>query len=163
MGGAQVGLGVRRFHGAHGVQQDAADGAAYLQQAARAEDPLALANYGYMLANGWGVERDPARAVELFERAAAMGHAGGMVGLGFAHSHGLGVAGVNHTAALEWYRRAAALGDAMGHFNLGEMLRSGTGLPGGPDLAAALPHLRAAAALGHFKALYLVRLAHWVS
>ena len=87
----QIGLAARRFHGVNGVGQDAAEGAAYFSAAAEAEDPVALANYGYMLANGWGVAPDPARAVELFEKAAGMGHAGGMVGLGFAHYHGLGV------------------------------------------------------------------------
>ncbi len=149
MGWMQIGLAARRFHGVNGVRQDAAEGAAYFAAAADAEDPAALANYGYMLANGWGVAADPVRAVELFERSAAMGHAGGMVGLGFAYYHGLGVAAVNYSAALDWYRRAADAGDAMGHFNLGEMLRSGTGLPA-PDVAAALPHMRAAAMGGHF-------------
>lgn len=121
---------------------------------------MALANYGYMLANGWGVDKDPERAVGLFEKAAGMGHAGGMVGLGFAHYHGLGVPAVNYSAALHWYRQAADAGDAMGHYNLGEMLRSGTGLPA-PDVPAAMAHMRAAAAGGHFKALYIVGLSHW--
>lgn len=157
----QIGMAARRFHGVNGIQQDAEEGAAYFAAAADAEDPVALANFGYMLANGWGVAKDAARAVELFERSAGMGHAGGMVGLGFAYYHGLGVPQVNYSAALYWYRLAAEAGDAMGHYNLGEMLRSGTGLPGGPDIAAALPHLRAAAAGGHFKALYMVGLSHW--
>jgi len=160
---AQVAVAVRKFHGIKGATKDLQGGADYMEKAAQTgEDGVALANYGYMLANGWGVEVDVAGAVQKFQRAVVLGESGGWVGLGYVHYHGLGDIAQNKTLALEYYRRAASSGDAQALFNVGEMLRLGEGTAAGvADKEAALQHFHAAAARGHFKAYYMMGLSYW--
>ena len=160
---AQVAVAIRKFHGIKGANKDLQGGADYMEKAAQTgEDGAALANYGYMLANGWGVEVDVAGAVQKFQRAVELGESGGWVGLGYVHYHGLGDTAQNKTLALEYYRRAASSGDAQALFNVGEMLRLGEGTAEGvADKEAALQHFHAAAARGHFKAYYMMGLSYW--
>lgn len=160
---AQVAVAVRKFHGIKGASKDLEGSAGYMEKAAdTSEDGAAAANYGYMLANGWGVDVDIAAALQKFERALELGEPGGWVGLGYVHYYGLGNVEQNKTLALEYYRQAAAKGDAQALFNVGEMLRQGEGTPGGAaDKQAALEHFHAAAARGHFKAYYMMGLSYW--
>lgn len=95
------------------------------------EDGAALANFGYMLANGWGVDVDVASAVSKFERAVQLGEPGGWVGMGYVTYYGLGDVAVNKTLALEYYSKAAEMGDAQALYNVGEMLRQGEGTADG--------------------------------
>jgi hypothetical protein len=61
-------------HG-EGVPKDQAKAVKLYCEAARAGDPQAMFNLGWMYANGRGVARDDAVAATLFARAAALGHA----------------------------------------------------------------------------------------
>ena len=61
-------------HG-EGVPRDEAKAIELYCEAARAGDPEAMFNLGWMYANGRGVARDDAVAATLFAQAAALGHA----------------------------------------------------------------------------------------
>ena len=61
-------------HG-EGVPKDQAKAIELYCEAARAGDPQAMFNLGWMYANGRGVARDDAVAATLFAQAAALGHA----------------------------------------------------------------------------------------
>lgn len=69
----------------------------------------AMGNLGGFYATGSGVERDPARAVEWYERAAQLGHGRSAATLGTMYATGDGVAVAPEQARL-WFRAADDLG-----------------------------------------------------
>mmetsp|Transcript_16994 Transcript_16994/g.57436 ORF Transcript_16994/g.57436 Transcript_16994/m.57436 type:complete len:84 (-) Transcript_16994:62-313(-) len=73
-----------------------------------------------------GLKKDLKRAVQLFELAAAQGHARGQASLGQCYESGDGVA-IDHKAAAHWYRRAADQGYPEAQFILGLTFADGSG------------------------------------
>ncbi len=67
---------------------------------------------------GNGVERDAARAVYWYRRAAEDGHPHAQHNLAVAYANGDGV-DINISLALTWWKRAARLGNADSQYNLG--------------------------------------------
>jgi len=63
-----------------------------------------------MYANGFGVTKDYAQALEWLRKAAEQGNASGQQHLGWMYLNGLGVA-KDDTQALKWLRKAADQGD----------------------------------------------------
>ncbi|KAG3201512.1 hypothetical protein JG687_00000536 [Phytophthora cactorum] len=116
--------------------------AQYFRQAAEAGDPLAQANYGMLLANGMGVDRDVPQALVYFNRAARQNQAFAFHGLGVLYFSGNGVP-QNVTRALEFFEEAIALGYAESHSFLGSVYLHGDG--GVPiDYKEAFYHFQAA-------------------
>jgi len=72
-------------------------------------------------------EKDYAKAVELFDKAAAQGHARAMYNLGICYYDGHGV-DVDLKTAAEWYEKAAALGHVKAQFNIGICYLHGRGV-----------------------------------
>jgi len=95
------------------------------QRAAQAERDY---QEGQRYLSGRGAALDYAKAREGFEKAAAAGHSGGMVGLGWLYQSGRGVA-QDYAKAREWYEKGAALGNGGGMTNLGWLYRDGLGVP----------------------------------
>jgi TPR repeat protein/tRNA A-37 threonylcarbamoyl transferase component Bud32 len=95
---------------------------------------------------GRGVLPDYAKAREGYEKAAAAGHSGGMVGLGWLNQSGRGVAR-DYAKAREWYEKAAAGGNSAGMANLAWLYRDGLGVP--RDYGRAREWYEKAAAAGH--------------
>jgi TPR repeat protein/tRNA A-37 threonylcarbamoyl transferase component Bud32 len=95
------------------------------QRAAQAERDF---QDGQRYLNGRGVLMDYAKARDGFEKAAAAGHSGGMVGLGWLYQTGRGVP-QDHVKAREWYEKSAALGNGGAMTNLGWLYRDGLGVP----------------------------------
>lgn len=60
------------------------------------------------------VEKNYARALELYQRLAAAGHAGAMGSLGFMYKNGEGVA-KDYASAIRWLEKAGAAGDRDGY------------------------------------------------
>src|SRR5262249_36009383 len=85
------------------------------------------ADLGYMYSEGLGVGADHARALRLFQLAAADGESRAMTWLGYYHAAGLAVT-QSDAEALRWYRAAAEAGDDYAPFALGEMYREGRGV-----------------------------------
>lgn len=78
------------------------------------------------LRRGWGAARDPERAAELLQAAAALGSALAMGQLGVCYEKGEGVS-QDEGAAAKWARLAAEGGDPTGMCNLGVYLQHGIG------------------------------------
>ncbi|KAJ1456135.1 hypothetical protein M885DRAFT_400793, partial [Pelagophyceae sp. CCMP2097] len=100
---------------------------------------------------GMGIQQNFKRAVQLYERAAAQGHAIAQSEIGFCYALGEGVKIDLKTAAL-WYRRAAAQGFPRAQCHLGNMFHNGRGVAQSDDEAAKW--FRLAAAQGEPDALF---------
>ena len=94
----------RRQHSFQGYSQ-------FLEKYPNAEQaPEATNHLGYMYANGEGVQKDYAKALDLFRKAAAGKNAEAMLNLGYHYQYGLGVPKDPNEAA-SWYRKAADAGN----------------------------------------------------
>jgi len=93
----------------HAEENDEA--VSWYRAAAEQGDAGGMAGLAEMYAKGEGVERDPARARELFEQAAEAGHVTSMIVLAAAWENGgLGLT-ADDSRAGEWLLRAASEGD----------------------------------------------------
>jgi TPR repeat protein len=94
-----------------------------------AEQGLVIAQYylGRMYANGEGVVKNDAIAVEWYTKAAEQGDAKAQNSLAYMYAKGLGVI-KNERTAVEWYQKAADQGNAGAQFNLGVMYANGRGV-----------------------------------
>ena len=112
-----------------------------------ADQGLAAAQYnlGLMYAQGRGVAKDEARAVELCQAAADQGDAGAQCALGVMYATGRGAA-KNEARAVELFQAAAEQGHATALFNLGNMYRDGRGVA--KDEARAMQLYQATRARG---------------
>jgi V8-like Glu-specific endopeptidase len=91
-------------------------------------DMRAQFNLGQLYANGWGVRRDYAEAVEWYRKAADQGLAVAQYNPGVAYANGEGVL-QDDTEAARWYRLAADQGYPAAQFNLGIAYANGWGVP----------------------------------
>jgi TPR repeat protein len=86
-----------------------------------ADAQVALAE---MMLNGRGGPVSTAPALDLFEKAAAKGHAGAMFALGALYAGGHGMP-MDRQLAQQWFRAAAELGHGHAQMMLGRYLASG--------------------------------------
>jgi TPR repeat protein len=91
------------------------------------DDENADAQYTCFL-NGTGVSIDNVKAVELFTKSAAQGHAGAQYALGSCYLFNNGVP-VDKVKAVEWYTKSAAQGHAGAQCALGHCYFFGNGVP----------------------------------
>jgi Sel1 repeat len=97
-----------------------------LEAAAEAGDASAQDELGIKLVNG--VEKDYARALAWFHKAAEQGFASAEFNIGTLYSTGRGVT-KDEGVATQWYRRAAEKGHWVAEFNMGVAYRNGDGVP----------------------------------
>lgn len=84
---------------------------------------------------GWlGVHRDPARAFELYRKAAAQGWPRAILAVGDSYYKGIGVS-KDKTEAVKWLQRAADLADPIGAAFMAHIYENGDGAP--KDMVAA--------------------------
>jgi TPR repeat protein len=134
---------------AYAANQQTADAIAAWRKAADKGSTSAMVELGVLLAIGSGGPRDPAKAQELFTRAAEAGNPRGVLNLlALAASGGPPFDPAQARALLQ---RAAQSGAAEAEFQLGVMLANGTGGP--QDDVAARAMLEKAAAQNHPEAL----------
>ena len=81
-------------------------------------DALALYGLGMVFANGWGVEKHDAKALEYFAHAAAMGLSRAQYSLAVMYEHGRGCE-PDGKLALQWYQAAALDHHPKAMYNLG--------------------------------------------
>ena len=91
-------------------------------------------NYGLMLVEGAGVEKNPAEAVKWFEIAAAQGLPEAQTALGFLYGNGTGVE-LDEAEAASWFNEAALRGDTLAQTRLARLYFLGKGVE--KDLVAA--------------------------
>lgn len=118
---------------------------------AQAGDARARAMLGFAYEHGYGVPRDVATAMVLYEQAAAQGLAVVQHDLGTRYFLGEGVP-QDRTRAAAWWRRAAEQGLAAAQLNLGLVYARGLGVE--RDDAIAAHWLEAAADQGNARAEY---------
>lgn len=94
----------------HGVKQDAAQGAEWLEKAAKKNDIHAIYHLGECYYNGIGVEQDYKKAVKLLKDGAKGGHTGARALLAECYRLGRGV-DVDMEKAQKWYEKAARYGN----------------------------------------------------
>lgn len=116
-----------------------------LRRAVLAGDVAAVYELASRAADGRGMNRDPALAAKLFERAAAHGLVPAQFRIGNHYEKGIGVTRDFSLATL-WYQRAAESGNARAMHNLAVLLAEG--VSGRPDYTAALGWFRRAAEHG---------------
>lgn len=128
-----------------------------LRQAATGGDPIAQFEVASRLAEGRGVDPDPATAAKWYRLAAASGLAPAQYRLGSLYEKGIGVAKDRVTAGI-WYRRAADQGNRKAMHNLAVL--NADGIEGQPDFATAARWFRAAAELGLNDSQYNLGILH---
>jgi TPR repeat protein len=119
----------RMHHGGLGVERNPSVGIDWFEESAELGNAWAAAAAGdAYLGAAAGRVRDSKRALQLFERAAAVGNSGAMTRLGEMYSRGDGV-GRNQATAVEWYQKAAARGGGLAMYHLAHIRFRGQGLP----------------------------------
>lgn len=116
-----------------------------LTRLARERNAVALFYLGVMYYGGDGVQKDEARAVTWWRKAAAQGYALAQYNLGLMYYGGQGVPH-DYARTVAWWRRAAAQGLAEAQYNLGVMYEDGQGVP--QDYTQAIAWYSKAAAQG---------------
>ncbi|MCQ2965223.1 MAG: hypothetical protein MJ250_00600 [Alphaproteobacteria bacterium] len=82
---------------------------------------------GRLYENGWGVEQDSDKALQLYKLSAENGNENSALKLGNAFYMGRGVE-KNYADALKWYKISAQKGNYAAQYNIGLMLEEGTGV-----------------------------------
>ena len=90
-------------------------------------DVQAQVDLGDLFRKGQEVAKDLRKAMEWYQKAAALGNAQAQANLGEIYEEGEGVA-KDVATAIEWYQKAAAQGNAFGLLKLGECYRYGSGV-----------------------------------
>lgn len=128
-----------------------ADGLKLIQRAADSGSAEGQHRLALVFINGdAGVPRNPARAVELFEKAAAQGHRRAQLNLGTIYLRGQGVQR-DLIQARAWLEQAAADGDAYATYALGRAMAENAP-PASADPTRAADLFRRAAEKGHMLA-----------
>lgn len=92
----------------HGAMRDAGQAVRYLEVAAAAGDPVAMAHLGHAFANGLGVERSRESAAKWFKRASEHRNPSALFSMGYLHMTGDdGIGGVvDYKKALRYYKES---------------------------------------------------------
>jgi TPR repeat protein len=108
-------------------------------------DPEGLFQQARSLLLGIGVKKDSAKAFQLMQSAADLGHADAMGGLGYFYSQGISVP-KDPEKALEWFRKGAEKGSAKSQYNLGtSLMKAHEENPDEKQAAEAIDWIRKAA------------------
>jgi len=93
-----------------------------------AADVSSVSEYeaGKKFLTGQGVEKNPAKALEHFQKAAELGHIEAFGAIGYFYAAGLGVE-KDDTKAAEWFQKGSEKGSAQAKFNLGRFYFDGRG------------------------------------
>ena len=122
------------------------DALKWFEKAARQGYAPAEVNLGVMYANGWGVEKNYAKALLFFQSAARQGSARANYSLGILYMNGQGVK-QDYSAARARFQAAASAGDTNAETDLGYLYDRGLGGP--QDLQRALELYTRAAQAGN--------------
>jgi TPR repeat protein len=119
-------LGQMLLGGSDADQQQAAS---LFAKAAAGGDPRGEADYGYVLDNGIGLQRDPSTAVVWYKKAAAQDDDYAEQSLGKMYRQGDGPIAAAPATAAGWFAKAAAAGNADAQNQLGDLNYLGEGVP----------------------------------
>ena len=122
------------------------------QPRAQAGDIHAMTMLGELYANGLGVKRDYAKAIEWYKKAVAGGDAEAMLALAMMRLGNYGGAAADQQEAAKLLASAAKLGEPKAAYNLALIYLGGQALP--QDLKRAAELMRQAADAGNAEAQY---------
>ncbi|MCB1339511.1 MAG: caspase family protein [Pseudooceanicola sp.] len=132
---SMLGLAYMRLNPNEG-RFDPKEAVAFLERASKAGSPEAQFELAKLFERGTGVERDEARALELYQAAAEQDFADAINDLGFLHYQGgLGLP-ADPKKALEYFERAADLRHPQAQFNFAALIDDGLIPSKGPEDAA---------------------------
>lgn len=110
---------------------------AELEARAEGGDPTAMVDLGVLLVMGEGTKVNPVRAVQLYERAAALGNADAAFNLGVCLRDGVGTPAAA-VAARRWLEKAAETDDVFAPYALASFYETGDGVERDLDRAIEL-------------------------
>ena len=128
-----------------------------LKMATENNDPKAQYDLGVRYFQGEGVEKDPLKARQWYEKAAAQGHSGAESNLGYMYENGITV-DQDYAKAKEFYEKGAAKNDEYALYNLASLYKEGRGVAKDPLKAKEL--FEKSAELGLVNAQYYLSLIH---
>jgi TPR repeat protein len=104
-----------------------------------AADASSVSEYdlGKNFLHGRGVEKNPEKALEHFQKAAELGHIEALGAIGYFYSVGL-VVEKDDAKAAEWFQKGSEKGSAIAKFNLGRLHLDGKGGLSGAEKGVAL-------------------------
>lgn len=140
-----------------GVEQSPAKAVYYYQRSADAGHPRGQGILGYCYGEGFGVEKDESKAVDLYLKAALQGESGksvipiphtifrsshfatstpivSMYNVAHSYEEGIGIE-QNIEEALNWYLKSANMGNCYAQNSLGYMYEEGIGVEKDEDVA----------------------------
>lgn len=120
------------------------------RRAADQDDANGLNNLGICLQNGWGCDRDEAKAFDCFSRASRKGHTEAINNLGRFYREGVYVER-DLARALRCFRMAAEQGDVSGRINYALAIIRGEGME--PDAPKGIRLLESMASRGQVEAM----------
>ena len=139
-------LGLATMRGECGLEEDDAKAASFIRRAAEGGITGAERDYGQLLEEGIGVERDIAEALRWYERAAEHGDGYALWRLGIAHVEGGPGRAVDPVRAVDYFRDAIEAGNGDALVSMAVMYASGSGVD--QDLGQALAYYRRGADAG---------------
>jgi outer membrane biosynthesis protein TonB len=110
-----------------GSTPDYANALKWYQTAAKAGEPLATLRIAQQYQYGYGVERDPKKAMTMFRDLFTHGYLPAATSVGELYFTGAGVP-VDYPQALEWFTKAAASGDYWAEAHLAVVYQLGFGV-----------------------------------
>ena len=128
-----------------------------LELAVAKKYPPAYALLADYYLNGWGVKRDPGKAIKLLQAGSALRSGEAICRMGLCKSNGIGTA-KDLPGAIRLFNQAASLGCSDGDLWLGVAYAQGKGVPTNEKTAYA--HYRRAAMKGNNTALFLLALCY---
>lgn len=118
------------------LKKNPAEAANWLRKAASQDYTSAMVILGGLYEKGEGVSLDYKKAMEWFEKAAALGDAQACHVIGLAHLNGRGkVVSIDKVKAVEWFRRGAEKGDPQAQYALAGAYLKGEGMEKSPETA----------------------------
>lgn len=117
-----------------------------------AGDSISMNGLGLLFQNGFGIDKDDKRALELFKSSAALGYGNAFVNLGRAYRDGaLGVQ-QDFSTAITWFKKGTDQGNVYAQYALGDMHYFGQGFP--QNYQEAAHWYRLASSQGEARAQY---------
>eukprot|EP01130_Rhizamoeba_saxonica_P001338 TRINITY_DN11203_c0_g1_i1.p1 TRINITY_DN11203_c0_g1~~TRINITY_DN11203_c0_g1_i1.p1 ORF type:complete len:792 (-),score=214.80 TRINITY_DN11203_c0_g1_i1:59-2434(-) len=152
---AQVAMGIIYLNGIHSVPQDYSKAFYYFEKAVENDETHgdAISGLAYMYENGYSVEQDHEKAIELYKKAALLNNGLALNQLGEYYKRGeKPFIYKNPKKAYEYFEQGKAAKHPFAALNMGRMTYNGEGVKA--NEIAANQYFQMAAQMGNLRALY---------
>ena len=132
-----------------------------LYRNAQAGDAQAMADLGLCYAIGEGVDKNPKKAMELYQSAYAKGNIDAMRRIGNMYLEDFAYIKDNKLEAIKWFKKAADMGDVASMFNIGYTYYKDDYGAGFQDYSKAIEWFKKASDLGDTDAMNLIGICYY--